>query len=52
MKKFYVAAESSFVTISDPSTPMGSVGQLIKDLSLKNLTRRSEVVKAGDSEEI
>ena len=52
IKEFYGAAETSFVTISDPSTPLGSVGQPYKDVNIKILNADQKKVKAGDSGEI
>ena len=50
--EFYGAAETSFVTISDPSTPLGSVGQPYKDVNIKVLDADGNKVKAGNSGEI
>ena len=52
IKEFYGAAETSFITISNPSTPLGSVGQPYKDVNIKVLDADENKVKAGNSGEI
>ena len=52
IKEFYGAAETSFITISDPSTPLGSVGQPYTSVRIKVLDTAENKVKAGSSGEI
>lgn len=52
IKAFYGAAETSFVTISDPSTPLGSVGQSYKNVCIKISDADDNKVKAGNIGEI
>lgn len=51
-KEFYGAAETSFITISDPSTPPGLVGQPYTSVPTKVLDTAENKVKAGTSGEI
>lgn len=52
IKEFYGAAETSFITISDPSTPLGSVGQPYTSVRIKVLDTDENKVKAGSGGEI
>ena len=52
LKEFYGASETSFVTISDPFTPLGSVGRSYKDVQIQILDAQENEVKAGNIGEI